>query len=604
MKKFIFLFFMFFAFLGKINASYLELYRINNTYSSQYNIDSGDYYSYRQNRYVMDGRMVYCVEPGVDITTREYTPLDLSYSSLPIDVLNRISLIGYFGYDYPGHQTDNYFLATQELIWETVGNNEVHFTTEQYNMGSIIDIDYEKNEIISLIDNFNVKPLFDTFNVEGVFGDEIVLTDSNGVLSNYEIVSSNNDAYIDGNNLVIRIKEIGEDELILSRKKYDNNESILYDAYNSQNFMFLRVPDERISININGYIPYSSVSIFKTGEMLSNYVSGEFLYEEKGLSGIVFELFSDEDIYVNNNKIYDKDQLIQELVTEDGFASSTHLPNGRYYLKEKKTDNLFILNEDPIYFELFNDKSEVLKYDLFLRNERKPIIVDISKNGEVLDGTYQGLEGVEIGLYSSEDIYNYRNEKIVDKDTLIESFITDSNGRVYEEKNLPVCSYYFKELKTMDNYIINDQKYNSKFDIDELRYYLDEPIKNLLKRGNIVINKLDINGNLLDGAYFSLFDENDNVVYSGYSVNGVLNINDVLYGRYRLYESVAPYGYIKSDSVNEIDILEDGVTIYVDVYNEKLPITSDIHYYEGNISIFLIIFGFLGIIYEDKVKAS
>ena len=296
--------------------------------------------------------------------------------------------------------------------------------------------------------------------------------------------------------------------------------------------------------------------------------------------------------------------MIQELVTEDGFASSTHLPNGRYYLKEKKTDNLFILNEDPIYFELFNDKSEVLKYDLFLRNERKPIIVDISKKGEVLDGTYQGLEGVEIGLYSSEDIYNYRNEKIVDKDTLIESFITDSNGRVYEEKNLPVCSYYFKELKTMDNYIINDQKYNSKFDIDELRYYLDEPIKNLLKRGNIVINKLDINGNLLDGAYFSLFDENDNIVYSGYSVNGVLNINDVLYGRYRLYESVAPYGYIKSDSVNEIDILEDGVTIYVDVYNEKLPITSDIHYYEGNISIFLIIFGFLGIIYEDKVKAS
>ena len=285
MKKFILLLALFFL-CDSVHASHLELVPIPGVFSSQRNMDNGSYFSSNQKKYYMDGRIVYCVEPGAQIYTNYYNGvLDLYSSGINSDIVDRISLIGYFGYDYPGHNSDRYFMAAQELIWESVGNNEVHFTTGINNTGDIFNIDYEKNEIMSLVNRYSVKPSFDSQIVSGVYGNKIVLVDSNDVLSNYEVKSDN--AYIDGNKLVINFDRLGSDRVLLSRRKYDDLSSVFYMDSGSQDFMFLRAPHIDSVVYLESYIPRSKVIIDKKGMMLEGYDT-DFVFGLRGLDDVHF----------------------------------------------------------------------------------------------------------------------------------------------------------------------------------------------------------------------------------------------------------------------------------------------------------------------------
>ena len=596
MKKFLLFCFMFFALCFSASASHLELYKIDGVYSSQTNLDSGSYFSSNQKRYVMDGKTVYCVEPGMNIMTKEYESFDLSYSNFSNDILDKISLIGYYGYDYPGHSTDRYFIATQELIWEIIGNNEVHFTTGINNTGNYIDIDYEKNEIMTLVNSHFLKPSFDGNSYDVIFGEKKVLSDLNHVLSNYEVISGN--AYIDGDNLIV---EGLDQEILLSRKIYDDLNSVYYYAYNSQDFMFLRAPDVTSFVNINGYIPYSYVSLYKTGEVLVDY-DGKFIYEERGLDNVSFGLYSSEDIYVNDELVYSKNDLVDQLVTYNGYASSKSIPNGKYYLREFDTYPDLITSDD-IYFEINNDSPLVFKYDINLKNERKNTVISIDKQGEVFDDLdnshYEGLDDVSFGLYSHDDIYSYDDRLLVSKDSLIDTFVT-VGGKVDVRLDLPISSYYFKELEAPIEYILDDKVIDVNFSVNDVISYSISSI-NYLKRGDLCVNKYNAFGEKLDGAHFSLY-KGDELIYEGITSGGIITINNLPYGRYRLFEVKAPDGYIKSSDY--YDILIDKSIVSVDVYNEKLPVTSDIYHYKKMFSFVSIVLGLLGVLYDKRIKSS
>jgi hypothetical protein len=54
-----------------------------------------------------------------------------------------------------------------------VGSNEAYFTTGQNDTGDRIYIDYEKNEIMSLVNHFSLKPSFDSTLITDMYKDEI-----------------------------------------------------------------------------------------------------------------------------------------------------------------------------------------------------------------------------------------------------------------------------------------------------------------------------------------------------------------------------------------------------------------------------------------------
>ena len=57
----------------------------------------------------MGNRIAYCIEPGVEITDNYYDIYtDWSVFDMSDDLKSYIEKIGYYGYDYPGHQNNNY----------------------------------------------------------------------------------------------------------------------------------------------------------------------------------------------------------------------------------------------------------------------------------------------------------------------------------------------------------------------------------------------------------------------------------------------------------------------------------------------------------------
>lgn len=602
MNKFLFL--VLFFMCDIVHASHLDLVPLDGIYSSQSNLDNGAYFSSNQKIYSMDGRIVYCVEPGAPIYTNEYSSIsDLSLSGLSQDVIDRISLIGYYGYDYPGHNMYKYFIAAQELIWEFIGNNEIHFTTGINNTGDIVNIDYEKNEIMSLVNRHFIKPSFDGELVSDVYGKEIILNDSNNVLSDFEVISGN--AYIEGNRLFIPLNKLGGDSIQLSRKKYDASSSSFYSDNFSQDFMFLRAEDVISTVYVDSFIPKNRIVINKSGLVLDDY-NGDFIYKQDGLSGVHFGLYASNDIYQDGVLIFMKDELICDMETFDGFAYSDELPNGSYYVKELSTIDGFVLNNDKYFVDLVNDRKEVFDYMINLINERQSVFLNLSKRGEFFDkvindsGSYYdvALSGIRFGLYSGGDIYSNSGKLLVKKNELIKELVTDQDGNISEQLNIPFGTYYIKELETLEGYNLDNNIYEfniSKSSDDIIKIMVSkEPIINELKKSKLVIHKVDEFGNRIEGAGFKIFDCFDNLIYEGFTNgDGVISIDNLGYGKYYFYEVSAPDGYIVSDRIYEVFVNKDNDLIQVSVLNRKMPVTSNIYNVPKKFSMVGLGFGLL-----------
>ena len=623
MRKFLIFIGMFLMFCTNVFASgHLELERIDGVYSSQLNMDDYSYFSSNQKKYIMDGRVVYCVEPGLDIMTMNYaSSFNLYDSGFNQDVINYISLIGHFGYDYPGHQTDRFFLAAQELIWESIGNNDIHFTTGINDTGNMININYEKNEILSLVNHYNLKPSFDNSNISGIYNDEIVLVDKNNVLSNYDIVSSDNIVTIDGNKLKIRLSSSGSSDIVLKRKKYDDLSSVFYYAPNSQDFMFLRADDEVTSaVHVDSFVPLSNIKIVKTGMMLDD-IDGDnnFIYKNRGLTSVKFGIYAAHDIYFGDRLLYLENDLIEEIYTVDGVAYSSDLPNGDYYIKELETLDEFVLNDEIINVSLYNSKEDVYTYMVELTNDRKNVFLNLEKHGEIFDKIANSkviydsipLSGVKFGLYSSSDIYDDDGELLINRDVLIKTLVTDGNGFINEKLDIPFGNYYLKELETLPGYKLDMNIYEFSIgsdNSDNINIMIDNrPILNELIKGKFIINKIDSYGNRLSDACFKLFDSLDNLIFEGCTdSSGSIVIDNLPYGKYHFYEVSAPYGYQVDDKVYNFEIFEDDSLSEFSVLNVSMPKTSDIYAFPKKLSLAGFGLGLfilsLTILYDKKSK--
>lgn len=272
-------------FCGMINSKAMESERIsyiklNNIYYNQE--VSGKFMSNHVTAFKLGERYAYCIEPGVDINERYYDVYnDWSNINLSDLVKEKIEKVGYYGYEYPGHQTDNYYIATQELIWKEIDPTiKVNWTTGINNSGDVIDVSKEKEEIINLVNKGSLLPSFTNEVIKGKVSDTIVLEDKNNVLENYEISESKNHKIEKvGNKLYITFNKdkVDNEEVTLKRKYYDKEPLLIYSKGNSQKLAALRisldkdakftlenyeeidVPDTLSDININLFLIVSFI---------------------------------------------------------------------------------------------------------------------------------------------------------------------------------------------------------------------------------------------------------------------------------------------------------------------------------------------------------
>jgi len=232
--------------LGNVRAESISYQYLPNIY---YNLTvDGKTTSKRVTAFYLGNRLAYCIEPGKEINTPTYdTYKDWSKTNLKKETLDYIEKLGYYGYEYPNHQTDKYYIATQELIWKAVAPVNIKWTTGQNNTGSTINVEKEKQEIINLVDAHNIKPSFIDEKIIGKIKETKEIQDINGVLNNYEIISkSNHNLKIEDNRLKITFseEETGLEEIILKRKTYDMKTLLVYVKPGSQQLASLRLSNK------------------------------------------------------------------------------------------------------------------------------------------------------------------------------------------------------------------------------------------------------------------------------------------------------------------------------------------------------------------------
>lgn len=231
----------------------------------------------------MQDRIAYCIEPGVEIDEKYYDIYtDWSKVNFSDDLKSLLEKIGYYGYEYPGHQTNYYYIAAQELIWKAVRPDiEVTWTTGENMTGNVIDISKEKEEILKLVESHDLKPSFSEQLFKDEVGKTIVLEDKNNVLDDYDISESKYHKIMKENNkltITLNNEEVLEETLTLTKKHYDEAPLLVYSKGDSQKLAALRITtDQDTYVKIaNEYIP-EVVEVPNTGYYDASSIIGTLI---------------------------------------------------------------------------------------------------------------------------------------------------------------------------------------------------------------------------------------------------------------------------------------------------------------------------------------
>lgn len=143
----------------------------------------------------------------------------------------------------------------------------------------------------------------------------------------------------------------------------------------------------------------------------------------------------------------------------DGKVQVTGLPLGEYEVVEVKAPTGYYRDQNNCTQPLSlvepeqSGRSEAIVSAVF-QNEKQKAKVTVTKSDR---DTGEKLQGAVIGLYTAEVLKNQAGDVIAEADTLLESVITDTEGKAIFESDLPFGRYYVKELTAPDGYYLSDE---------------------------------------------------------------------------------------------------------------------------------------------------
>ncbi|MBQ7790403.1 MAG: Cys-Gln thioester bond-forming surface protein [Bacilli bacterium] len=462
---------------------------ISNIYVKK--VKPNGYAKYQQMQFIRrseDNKFVYCLQPYTDIDN------NLPYYEVARDdyakVLNmteeqwdRISLLSYYGYQYNengyDHSSNKWYAITQVMIWRTTNPESDIYFTDKLNGSRINSYNDEIAEMERLVSEHYKTPSFEN-NLSLPLGSSMTLTDSNNVLKNYKISSTENvTATISGNTITITATGIGDAKVNLTKKttKYETN-PIVYFSNHSQNVMRVGNYDP-VNTNIKLEIFGGRVEINKLDSQThTNKPQGQGT-----LKGAVYGVYNTSG------------DLITKLTTdENGYAISDYLPSvGEFVVKEITPSNGYTLDKNS--YRIIVDKDNLLASVNVLEKV-------ISGNLEITK-VYASAEtqillpevGVKFGIYDKND-------------KLIKEVITDNNGKI--KVSLPFGKYVLKQLTTTSGFEYADNyEFNINEDGEEIKEVIanaeitaklkvikiDSETKEVIKRANIKFKIFDVEEN-------------------------------------------------------------------------------------------------------------
>ena len=191
------------------------------------------------------------------------------------------------------------------------------------------------------------------------------------------------------------------------------------------------------------------------------------------------------------------------------------------------------------------------------------------------------------------------------EDNLIKEVITNDNGLI--EIELEYGKYYFKEISTLDNYVLNDEKHY--FEVKTDGEIIEEKIVNEFIKGTLEFTKTDFSeSKTLPNTTIEIYTINDELIYTGTTdENGMIIIDKIEYGKYYILEKEAPEGYQLNTEKMYFEIKEDGEIVKCKMKDEiiiEVPNTekNEVPYLE--ISSLLLALAGIGVILYAKNKKN
>lgn len=292
----------------------------------------------------------------------------------------------------------------------------------------------------------------------------------------------------------------------------------------------------------------------------------KFVYAEKPLDNVDFELYADGDIYSQDGTLIYKDkELVKSFETENGKYVITDLFLGKYCLYEKTTDENHILSDEPYCFEIkyVDQYTETVKLSHTFKNYLKKADLVFSK----LDfSTSEAIPNTTIEIYMETE----------NGDILVGAYITDENGNVVID-DMPVIKntrFYILEKNPADGYVLNEEK--MYFSFNENGEVVKSTMLNEKIKSTIKILKVDEEGNTLAGVKIGIYDLEGNEI-GIYTTNEFgeieveLEYNDYMYKEIETLEQ-----FVLDETERYFSVTTDGEIIELEMINEKITSTIKI----------------------------
>lgn len=284
---------------------------------------------------------------------------------------------------------------------------------------------------------------------------------------------------------------------------------------------------------------------------------------------VIYTLVFENDNVFSKDEINLKDKLDKRIKFVDAIASDE-----------------FAVTYDPVT-NTVSVKNSNGKIPAGMRKEVK-IITDFSqvKPGETVTNTAGANTTVTKKKY---DVRFKKTDSITgkplpgavfkvldDKDNeIISNIVTDENGEGTVELTSE-GSYFLKEVKAPDNYVLSDTKVPFTIDINSEGKTIELPnVTNEPQFSQIKVKKVDESNpsKVLQGAEFQLINKSDNTTYNKVTdINGIAQFANLKTGTYVMKEVKAPEGYDLSQEEQEVVITGEQKLIEITKSNKPKAI--------------------------------
>ncbi len=380
------------------------------------------------------------------------------------------------------------------------------------------------------------------------------------------------------------------------------------------------VKNETVKVILENKLQMGQFNILKKGNSIDGFISEEsdygniytFTNSYIPLKDVIYKIVTVDDIIVRGKVYYEAGEIVTTLATnaEGNFSNPPNLYLGKYQAIEIDAPDGYVIDPTPIDFEFtYEDQYiEIQNIEKEAKNERQEVVLRLFKNDEIIVGWEKNkpiIDEIEankkvFGLYTNQDFIF--DDEVLKSDSLI-SFGNVEDGELKIKNTLPNGKYYFKELDSGAEHILDETRYEFTYESsnnkakEKIEIYNNNelPIVNKLHLNEFSILKVNEEAAFVEGAYefemtgngegarFSLEDTEGNVLQI-VEVTGdsKAHFENIPVGDFFIREVEASSGnYLVSSEVVRIVSTKDGVIAYNED-NEEIVSSDDAVLFEVN----------------------